>query len=204
MSIAKVVARHTTFQNPLGRSHDELRRTSILVQAVEQLDLVVAMKDFSVVGVMNRSGHLFNIPVSGHKQVAESFEALVISSERERGRILAAILGEHGVVTTHCSPLEAEQTVLSRDSVRLAFCDSRSFNEVYPDLRHVIHSRQSRIVLVIFTNPGEPETSLQIQGLEDVDFISPPFESAAIAQIIQKAIARKRAIASEESNEEGH
>jgi DNA-binding NtrC family response regulator len=122
--------------------------------------------------------------------MAESFEALIISSERERGRILATILGEHGVVPTYCFPLDAAQTLLSRESIYLAFFDIRLVTEVYPGLRHVICSRQLRILPVIFTHPDGAETSLQIQGLEDVDFIAHPFEGAAIEQIIQKAIAK--------------
>jgi DNA-binding NtrC family response regulator len=121
--------------------------------------------------------------------VAESFEALIISSDQEHGRILAARLGEHGISPAYCSPLDAEQTVLSRDSVCLVFCDSRLIKQVCPSLRRAIHSRQSKVLLVIFKCPGGAEGSFQIQGLEDVDFIAPPFEGAAIEQIIRKVIA---------------
>ena len=130
--------------------------------------------------------------------MAESFEALIISFDQEHGRILAARLGEHGITPAYSSPLDAEQTVLSRDSVRLVFCDSRLIKQVYPSLRRAIHSRQSRILPVIFKCPGGAEGSLQIQDLEHVDFIAPPFEGAAIEQIIRKLIAV------EESPEEGH
>ena len=130
--------------------------------------------------------------------MAESFEVLIISFDQEHGRILAARLGEHGITPAYCSPLDAEQIALSRESVRLVFCDGRLIKQVYPSLRRAIHSRQSRVLPVIFKCRGGAEGSLQIQGLEDVDFIAPPFESAAIEQIIKKVIA------SEESSEEGH
>jgi DNA-binding NtrC family response regulator len=120
--------------------------------------------------------------------VAESFEALIVTSEQEYGRILAARLGEHGITPIYRSSLDAEQTILSRESIRLVFCDSDAIEQVYPSLRRVIHSRQSRILPVILKYPGEAEGSLRIQGLEDVDFIAPPFEGAAIEQMIQKAI----------------
>ena len=129
-------------------------------------------------------------------QVAESFEALIISSERENARILAARLGEHGVVPTYCSPLDAPYTVLSRKSVRLVFCDSRLIEQVFPGLRGVIESRKSPVLPVILTRPGE--AGLQIKGLEEVEIIAPPFEGPVIEQIIQKALA------SEETREQGH
>jgi DNA-binding NtrC family response regulator len=130
--------------------------------------------------------------------VAESFEALIISSEQEHGRILAARLGEHGITPAYCCPLDVEQTVLCRESVRLVFCDSRLIKQVYPSLRRAVHARQSRVLPVIFKSPGETEGSLQIPGLVDVDFIAPPYEGAAIDQIIKKVIA------TEESSEAGH
>jgi DNA-binding NtrC family response regulator len=141
---------------------------------------------------------MFSAADKGRTHVAELFEALIISSELEDGRILAARLGEHGITPTYCSPLDVEQIVLSRDSVRLVFCDTRLIKQVYPSLRRAGHSRQSRVLPVIFKCPGGAEGSLQIQGLEDVDFIAPPFEGDAIEQIIKKVIAR------EESPEEGH
>ena len=130
--------------------------------------------------------------------MSESFEALIISSEQEPGRILAARLGEHGITPSYCSPPDAEQIVLSRKLIRLVFCDSRLIKQVYPSLSHAVHSRQSRVLPVIFKCPGETEDSLQIQRFEDIDFIAPPFEGAAIEQIIKKVIA------SEEPPEEGH
>jgi len=151
-----------------------------------------------MIGLANCSGCMFSAADKGRTHVAELFEALIISSEQEDGRILAARLGEHGITPTYCSPLDVEQIVLSRDSVRLVFCDTRLIKQVYPSLRRAGHSRQSRVLPVIFKCPGGAEGSLQIQGLEDVDFIAPPFEGAAIEQIIKKVIA------SEESPEEGH
>ena len=121
--------------------------------------------------------------------VAESFEALIISSEQEHGRILAARLGEYGVTPAYCCPLDAEQTVLSREAIRLVFCDSRLIEQVYPSLCRAVHARQSRVLPVIFKCPGETEGSLPIQRLVDVDFIAPPFEGAAIEKIIRKVIA---------------
>ena len=141
---------------------------------------------------------MFSAADKGRTHVAELFEALIISSEQEHGRILAARLGEHGITPSYCSPLDAEQIVLSRESVRLVFCDSHLIKQVYPSLRRAIHSRQSRVLPVIFKCPGETEGSLPIQRLVDVDFIAPPFEGDAIEQIIKKVIAR------EESPEEGH
>ena len=141
---------------------------------------------------------MFSAADKGRTHVAELFEALIISSEQEDGRILAARLGEHGITSSYCSPLDAEQIVLSRESVRLVFLDSRLIKQFYPSLRRAVHSRQSRVLPVIFKCPGGAEGSLQIQGLEDVDFIAPPFEGAAIEQIIKKVIA------SEESPEECH
>jgi DNA-binding NtrC family response regulator len=151
-----------------------------------------------MIGLANCSGCMFSAADKGRTHVAELFEALIISSELEDGRILAARLGEHGITPTYCSPLDVEQIVLSRDSVRLVFCDTRLIKQVYPSLRRAGHSRQSRVLPVIFKCPGGAEGSLQIQGLEDVDFIAPPFEGDAIEQIIKKVIAR------EESPEEGH
>lgn len=130
--------------------------------------------------------------------MAESFEALIISSERENARILAARLGEHGIVPTYCSPLDAPHTVLSRKSVRLVFCDSRLIHRVFRGLRGAIESRKSPVLPVILTRPGEAEAGLQIKGLEDVEVIAPPFGGPVIEQIIQKALA------SEETREEGH
>jgi DNA-binding NtrC family response regulator len=150
-----------------------------------------------MIGLANCSGCMFSAADKGRTHVAELFEALIISSEQEDGRILAARLGEYGITPSYCSPLDAEQIVLSRDSVRLVFCDSRLIKQVYPSLRRAIHSRQSRVLPVIFKCPGGAEGSLQIQGLEDVDFIAPPFEGDAIEQIIKKVIA------TEESHEEG-
>lgn len=147
-------------------------------------------------GATNCFDCIYKIYAHGHSQVAESFEALIISSERENARILAARLGEHGVVPTYCSPLDAPDTVLSRKSVRLVFCDSRLIHQVFPGLQGVIESRKSPVLPVILTHPGEAEAGLQINGLHDVEIIAPPFEGFVIEQIIQKAIA------SEESREE--
>jgi DNA-binding NtrC family response regulator len=125
---------------------------------------------------------------NGRTDVSESFDALIISSERENARILAARLGEHGITPTYCSPLDAEQTVSSRESVRLVFCDSRVIKEVYPSLRRAIQSQQRQILPVIFTQLGEAEARGQIKDLEDFEIIAPPFEGAVIEQLIQKAI----------------
>ena len=136
--------------------------------------------------------------------MAESFVALIISSDQEDGRILAARLGEYGVTPVSCSPLEAEQIVLSCDSVQLVFCDSHLINEVCPGLRRAICSRQSRVLPIILKQPGDTETSLQVQGLENMEIVAPPFEGAAIEQIIQKAIVMKLLVSSGDSPEEGY
>jgi DNA-binding NtrC family response regulator len=137
-------------------------------------------------------------------RVAESFEALIISSDQELGRILAARLGEYGVTSARGSLPDAEQILLSRDSVRLLFCDSRLIKQVYPGLHRAIRSLQSRLLPVILKHPSETDTILQIQGLENVEIIAPPFEGAAIDQIIQKAIVMKPSVSSGSAPEEEH
>jgi DNA-binding NtrC family response regulator len=160
------------------------------------------MEGLPMIGLANCSGCMFSAADKGRTHVAELFEALIISSEQEDGRILAARLGEHGITPSYCSPLDAEQIVLSRESVRLVFCDSRLIKQVYPGLRRAIHLRQSRVLPVILKHPGETETSLQVRGLENVEIIAPPFEGAAIERIIQKAIVMTPSVSSGDSPEE--
>jgi DNA-binding NtrC family response regulator len=155
-------------------------------------------------GPANCSGCMFSAMDEGHTHVAESFEALIISSEQELGRILAARLGEHGITPSYCSPFDAEHIVLSRESVHLVFCDSCLIKQVYPGLRRAIHSRQPRVLPVILKHPGETETSLQAWGLENAEIIAPPFEGAAIERIIQKAIVMTPSVSSGDSPEEGN
>jgi hypothetical protein len=179
--MTKVIFRRMTSCSIFHQPCDELRKASLMVRISKgKVPLSLVQQTAPLVS----SGK----PIMG-MYGSESFEALIISSEQEHGRILAARLGEYGVTPAYCSPLDAERIVLSRESVRLVFCDSCLIKQVYPSLLRVVHARQSRVLPVIFKSPSETEGDLQIQGLVDVDFIAPPFEGAVIEQIIRKVIA---------------
>ena len=112
---------------------------------------------------------------------------MIVFSNAERGRILAAILGHCGLMPAFCSTLKEARRLSSREAIRLVFCEERLTDGRFDELLEETSAR-TKLPLIVVLSGSDLESHLEARQLGAFECIREPFSEKEINGIVHDAL----------------
>jgi len=115
------------------------------------------------------------------------WEVLVVSSDVERRRGLAAILRRESIDPICAGTVCECQSILAKGGVGLVFCDSQLFDGTYRDLITASRAMKSRARVVVTSHDGNWDEYLEAMRLGAFDVIASPCRPTDVEWMVIQA-----------------
>jgi DNA-binding NtrC family response regulator len=115
------------------------------------------------------------------------WEVLVVSSDVEKRRELAAILRRENIDAIRAGTVRECRAILAKDGVGLIFCDKQLPDGTYRDLITASRAMKSRARVVVTSHEGEWDEYLEAMRLGAFDVIASPCRPTDVEWMVIQA-----------------
>lgn len=115
------------------------------------------------------------------------WEVLVVSSDVEKRRELAAILRRENIDAIRAGTVRECRAILAKDGVGLIFCDKQLLDGTYRDLIAASRAMKSRARVVVTSHEGEWDEYLEAMRLGAFDVIASPCRPTDVEWMVIQA-----------------
>jgi two-component system, NtrC family, response regulator PilR len=115
------------------------------------------------------------------------WEVLVVSSDVEKRRELAAILRRENIDAIRAGTVRECRAILAKDGVGLIFCDKQLLDGTYRDLIAASRAMKSRARVVVTSHEAEWDEYLEAMRLGAFDVIASPCRPTDVEWMVIQA-----------------